>query len=126
MTIAPLQLSTVGHISKFGCTLQLLRIISEDPRVNNLRLYHSAFPSTKIEFKKTKTSQRRQVRSLRCRNRDFAAATGSHPVADQACVASGCGSSSGWPIVYFEFFAIIPKAVNNDNDELVAEGVKVI
>jgi hypothetical protein len=35
-------------------------------------------------------------------NREFAAATGSHPVADQAWVASGCGSSGGWPVVYFK------------------------
>ncbi|KAJ7661083.1 hypothetical protein B0H17DRAFT_329751 [Mycena rosella] len=44
-----------SFISKSGCTLQLLRITSEYPRVNDLRLYRSAFPSIKkIEFKKEK------------------------------------------------------------------------
>ncbi|KAJ7885352.1 hypothetical protein B0H14DRAFT_2563993 [Mycena olivaceomarginata] len=36
------------------------------------------------------------IQELSTRNREFAAATGSHPVADQACVASGCGSSIWW------------------------------
>jgi hypothetical protein len=46
-----------SFISKSGCTLQLLRITGENHRVNDLRLYRSAFPSTKIEFKK-KSSRR--------------------------------------------------------------------
>ncbi|KAF8191862.1 hypothetical protein K438DRAFT_1935172 [Mycena galopus ATCC 62051] len=44
-----------SFISRSGCTLQLLRITSEYPRVRDLRLYRSAFPSIKkIEFKKEK------------------------------------------------------------------------
>ncbi|KAJ7843225.1 hypothetical protein B0H14DRAFT_3689877 [Mycena olivaceomarginata] len=39
-------------------------------------------------------------------NREFAAATGSHPVADQACVASGCGLSGGWPVLYFILYPL--------------------
>ncbi|KAJ7752214.1 hypothetical protein DFH07DRAFT_1031897 [Mycena maculata] len=40
-----------SFISKSGCALQLLRITSEYPRVSDLRLYRSAFPSIKkIEF----------------------------------------------------------------------------
>ncbi|KAJ7899254.1 hypothetical protein B0H14DRAFT_2556821 [Mycena olivaceomarginata] len=44
-----------SFISRSGCTLQLLRITSQCPRVSDLRLYRSAFPSIKkIEFKKEK------------------------------------------------------------------------
>jgi hypothetical protein len=44
-----------SFISRSGCMLQLLRITSQYPRVSDLRLYRSAFPSIKkIEFKKEK------------------------------------------------------------------------
>ncbi|KAJ7331403.1 hypothetical protein DFH08DRAFT_645995, partial [Mycena albidolilacea] len=36
-----------SFISRSGCTLQLLRITSQYPRVSDLRLYRSAFPSIK-------------------------------------------------------------------------------
>ncbi|KAJ7433892.1 hypothetical protein B0H11DRAFT_747809 [Mycena galericulata] len=41
-----------SFMSKAGCTLQLLRITSEHPTDNELPVYRSAFPSTRIEFKK--------------------------------------------------------------------------
>ncbi|KAJ7807942.1 hypothetical protein B0H13DRAFT_1928737 [Mycena leptocephala] len=44
-----------SFISKSACTLKLLRISSEYPRVNDLRLYRNEFPSIKkIEFRKEK------------------------------------------------------------------------